>query len=133
MGKQDKSPEADGKFRWRGKNNESVTFEFVNSGDKDTHIVEQLTDDDITAKIPSAQQKAPSGSSINWFTGFSVYRKSNGQKSGYADVNYDVTLAFDSAKQYWVYDGQLRQPTNAELNSGKVRFNKGDPAVGSVP
>jgi hypothetical protein len=124
---------AGGKFVWKGKNNLELTLEFENSADADSHIVEVVTEGDVTAKFPSLPSNW-NQQTINWLSVFSVYDKVNNQKSGYATVPYEISIPFESGSTYFIYyDNELHDVTTELQNNKKVRLTKGDPAAGKVP
>jgi hypothetical protein len=125
------APDDEGKHLIHGKNDRNLSLKFAKSTDLANFTVEELTDNDITAKIPVNYLKTPTGATITWFAGFNVNKKSDGQPA--ANVNYDVDITYDNTKQFWVYDGELREVTSEVSRNGKIRFTRGDPAVGNVP
>ncbi len=64
----------------------------------------------------------------------SVYNSQNGQKHGYATVQYSFTVHLDEGQKLFVaYGGRAHDVTHEMRNSGKVTLREGDPPVGSVP
>ncbi|MBI5840053.1 MAG: hypothetical protein HZB19_08110 [Chloroflexi bacterium] len=132
MAKKDVTP-VNGKFKIKGKDNRDLTLEFVNSGDTDTHIVEEKTDNDVFDKLPTPLPTWQ-GQPINWFANFSVYNKKDGKKNGYANVEYYITVSLEEGKMlFFYYDGGLHDATDELRKNGRVKLNVGDPGSGAWP
>ena len=132
MAKKDVTP-VDGKFTIKGKDNRDLTLEFVDPHDTDKHIVEELTDSDVTDKLPSPEPNWK-GQKINWFANYNVYKKKNNGKDGYANVPYTIALAVEEGSTYLMYYGNALHDITDELKrNGRARLSAGDPPTGKVP
>src|SRR6266508_3059065 len=126
-------PNDNGKFHIKDKDNQDIVLEFVNPDDAKNHIVEELTGDDITAKLPSPRP-THNGKSINWFANFNVYNKKDNKKDGYANVDYTIAIPFTERTQYFVYyDKALHEITDELRTTRKAKLKAGDPPSGSIP
>jgi len=132
MARKDIAP-VDGKFRIQGRDGRDLILEFVNPGDQDNHIVEELTGDDLEDKLPSPRPTWE-GKPISWFANYSVYTKSKGQRQGYASVPYRISLTVASGTTYLVYHGRaLHDVTKQLAEAGHVTLTAGDPPWGQSP
>lgn len=117
-----------GKYTIRGKDNRNLELTLDDS-DLRKYIVEELDDDDLNSKLPSSNPLH-----INWFTGFSIYKKKNGMRDGYAKVKYAFTTRLDEGQRLFVaYGGQAFEVTDEIKKNGKVTLSEGDPGAGTVP
>jgi hypothetical protein len=132
MAKKDVSP-VNGKYTIKGKQDRDLVLEFVNPVDTNTHIVEELTDADLLDKLPSPPPTW-NGQPINWIANFSVYKKKNGNKNGYANVPYTISLTVESGTSYFVYyDNAVHEITDELKRTGKAILTAGDPPTGQIP
>jgi|SRR5690349_8295267 hypothetical protein len=117
-----------GKYTIPGKHNKNLELTL---DDKDTnkYIVETLDGTDMDEKLPSSNPD-----NIDWFACFSIYINQNGQKHGYASVQYFFTYPLSENQRLFVsYNGRSHEVTQEMRNSGKVVLREGDPAAGSIP
>jgi hypothetical protein len=117
-----------GKYTIRGKDARVIELT-LDDRDLQNYVVEELAGDDLTAKLPPATPD-----NTNWFAGFSVYNGQNGQKLGYATVQYSFTVPLEKGQKLYVaYGGRAYDVTKEMQDSGKVTLRQGDPGVGSAP
>lgn len=117
-----------GKYTIHGKDTRTLELTLDDTNLKN-YIVEELDGDDLTAKLPPSNTE-----NINWFAGFSVYNSQNGQKSGYATVQYSFTVPLEKGQKLYVAYGRRAYDVTQEMqNSGKVTLREGDPGIGSAP
>src|SRR5512138_3812646 len=117
-----------GKYTIQGKDTRTLELTLDDSN-LQNYIVEELDGDDLTSKLPSSTTE-----NINWFAGFSVYNSQNGQKRGYAAVQYSFTVPLEKGQKLYVSYGRRAHDVTQEMrNSGKVTLRQGDPGVGSAP
>jgi len=127
------TPDPSGRYTIEGKDGRNLVFEFVNSIDKDNHIIEELVGDDLEDKLPSPRPTWK-GQRINWFVNFSVYNKKGNEKNGYASVPYFVSVNLEEGKSLLFYiDGQVQDKTEELRRNNRVRLSAGDPPGGYVP
>lgn len=120
---------ATGRYRIRGRDNQDLELT-LDTPDKGRYIVEELTDQDMDAKLPKSAQKA-----IRWFAAFAVYeRNQSGGRGREATVTYTFPVKLEQDQEFWVaYGGNAYDKTDEVRRTGQVRMNEGDPAAGTYP
>jgi hypothetical protein len=120
---------ATGRYRIRGRDNQDLELT-LDTPDKSRYLVEELTDQDMTAKLPPKTEKA-----IRWFAAFAVYeRDASGGRGREATVTYTFPVKLEPNQEFWVaYGGNAYDKTDEVRRTGQVRMSEGDPATGSYP
>lgn len=130
MGHKDVTP-TDGKYKIKGKGGKDLDLAL--KGKAENFIVTEF-DSDLT----SLREKVSNiPDTVDWFACFAVYNKDNktGKKSGFANVEYTVTL-----KKADLVDGKLYAYYNDDTHSlsyetkgNKITFSLdvGDPPIGT--
>ncbi len=120
---------ANGKYNIPGANNRNVELTLSDSKTQN-YIVESLDGADRDAKLPASNPQ-----NITWFACFSVYNSQNGQKGGYATVQYSFSVALDPGQKLYVAYNKGTHDVTRPIQNGKVTvtLNEGDPAIGTQP
>jgi hypothetical protein len=140
MAKKDVTPDpTTGEYKIAGKDGRNLFLKFVTPSDKDNHIVEELTGDDVEDKLPTPRPTW-NGKPINWFANYSVYRAKveNGKKvktgeNDYASVPYTISLEVVSDTTYLVFHGRALHDVTDQIKRGPVTLTAGDPPWGQSP
>jgi hypothetical protein len=120
---------ATGRYRIRGRDNQDLELT-LDARDLGRYLVEQLTDQDMNAKLPTSATKA-----IRWFACFGVYeRDQSGGRGKEATVTYTFPVKLQDNQEFWVaYGGNAYDKTDEVRRTGQVRMSEGDPATGFYP
>jgi hypothetical protein len=120
---------ATGRYRIRGKDNQDLELT-LDTRDLGRYLVEELTDQDMNAKLPASPPKA-----IRWFAGFAVYeRNQSGERGREATVTYTFPVKLQEKQEFWVaYGGNAYDKTEEARRTGQVRMSEGDPSTGFYP